>query len=123
MTTLLSFDGQPLKLDDIVYQLAFTELFDVELTAFKITQILNEGKNLIRILDNQLQEKITTSSNVCKDPLFLVNDWIEQARDLLENKIPKRIENLQKLRSEIIENPIKISFVEIKEGLNEEELL
>jgi hypothetical protein len=124
MTTSLSFDGQPLAVGDRVFMMKTAIDQSVELTAVRITQLV-EGSSTAKIAyleDGMVREGHSPTAQVCKDPIFLITDWENKTKKIMEEILPDRLVELGKMKESVMAGNVP-EAPQVYEGLTEEDEL
>lgn len=93
-----SFDNKEINVDDIVYQIVpnSTDPKDIHLRPCKVLDVSQKGRIELLFLDSE--GKLGTwndrCANVCVDPEFLINHWLEFLNKDMTITLPLRIERL-----------------------------
>lgn len=117
---LETFDGHVIDLGMIVYQLNNSPDNDtLRLLPYKVIDVSKKGKVELIFMNekNEWVSRMDMASNVCYDHKFLIDHWITNTKDLIEKKLPERINRLEELKN----NPPNLSYFSeyLGEGLEE----
>lgn len=119
----ISFDGQPLKIGQPIYQIGSSTEYRVFLQKGTVIDFINDGRIRINLEVSNKNVKyhsdvMVQPNQVCIDPKYLVQDWIINIKRKLEIELPAVMQSLYDIWKDNWPNE-EIKIESVGEGLSE----